>query len=42
MSEQKQVETPYWLVSDYPALKNSDIIGEAAINSQVFTFPQVV
>lgn len=41
-SEIDQQNLPTWFMPDYPPLKSSDDVGKAAINEQVFTFPQVV
>jgi hypothetical protein len=41
MAEQSQTELS-WFIPDYPPLKNSDDVGRAAVNGQVFTYPSVV
>lgn len=41
MAEQTQKELS-WFSPDYPPLNNSDDVGKAAVNGQVFAYPQVV
>lgn len=35
-------ETPNWFIPDYPPLKSSDLVGKAAVEGQIVTYPKVV
>jgi len=41
MAEQSRAESS-WFIPNYPQLSNSDDVGKAAMNGQVYTYPKVV
>ena len=34
--------TPDWYIPDYPPLKSSDLVGKAAVEGQIVTYPKIV